>query len=120
MREPTPDERLYLWWAMALRDPTLARHEAEPQCGYYKHKMVKNGPWVPVELYCRRTIEGGALVSDEEIVAVMDDGTERDAVDVWQYLTPITRREWKARMASVNNLATHAPVDLLENPARPS
>ena len=119
MRTPTPDSDLYLWWASALKDPSLERHEGEPQCGWYKRKAVKNGPWVPCEIVCKREIEDGALVSDETFVAILHDGAEIDADKIWLFVTPITFREWKQRMASMDGIATHVAVDLTENPARP-
>jgi len=119
MRRPTPDSDLYRWWAEALRDPNIERHEDEPQCGYYKRKVVKNGPWVPCEVYCDRVIKDGYLASDERMMVRTHDDVVFDAAIIWTYLTPITFREWKARMTSVEGLATHCPIDLTEEPARP-
>lgn len=123
MRTPTPDADLYEWWANAVTGNESPRHESDPQCGFYKRRMVAKGPWVPVKVICQREIDiHGRLISDEQIVAVYPTGKEVPAANIWTHLTPIGYLEFKALVASSSDdrmKATHARVDLTTKPMEP-
>lgn len=119
MRRPTPDAFLLQWWANAVISGDDERHEDQPKCGYYKRKLVKNGPWVPVRIVCQRDVdENGFLASDEVMIAQSHDGVDFEATPIWPYCVPITVREYMNRMKNLPD-ATHAAVDLLTIPATP-
>lgn len=46
------------WYRAALRGETPPVHENEPQCGYFRVRRGKGGPWVPVAMWA----EDGKLV----------------------------------------------------------
>ena len=124
MRKPSSFATLYQWWRSALNDPDAPRHEGNPQCGFYKTKLVRNGPWVPVEICCHREIdhETGELASDEKLVCSVA-GERRDPGAIWSFLRPISRAEFaalsEANKTNPRMRATMVPVDLTEGAVRP-
>ncbi len=111
MRQPTPESELYAWWRAALADPSTPRHDGEPHCGFYKIRMVKGGPWVPVEIVCRREIDKatGELLDDERLQLIIEgDETKENPANRWTHLRPITRDDF-ARLARAR-LTPNAPV----------
>ena len=124
MRQPTPASVLYAWHTAALRDPSIARHEGDPQCGWYRTRLVKGGPFVPVQIRVEREIDDdtGELLGPETLVALVD-GQPRAPGPIWTHLTPISRAEFQSlqdRKASIPAMAaTHAKLDLTEGPMMP-
>ncbi len=124
IRQPTPASVLFAWHAAALRNPDITRHDDDPQCGWFKTRLVKGGPYVPVEIKIEREIDDdtGDLAGPERLVALVD-GERRRPGPIWTYLTPIPREEFKAlrdRKASIPAMAaTHAKIDLTEEPILP-
>lgn len=125
IREPSSAAALLAWWRAALADPSLPRHEGEPQAGYYKTRLVRGGPWVPVHLYVEREVcpETGELLGPERIVADCD-GKITGAERLWLHLTPITRADYDALVHRATTepvmAATMVAVDLSATPMRPA
>ncbi len=97
MREPTPDAEAYAWWRAALAGQRPPMHDGEPQCGFYRRKLVKGGPWVPATIYLYAEIdENGDLASDEMHVCLLN-GQMVDAREQWSWLcgNPITYAEYR-------------------------
>lgn len=123
MRQPTPINVLFQWWQGALAG-RASFHDADPQCGYYKRRMTKGGPWVPVRIWCERDIdpETGELVAPERLICECE-GRRVDPAPIWTYLTPITRTEYEALVKECARnptmAATMARVDLTERAMRP-
>ncbi len=124
IRQPSSVSALYAWWNAALRDPSTPRHEGVPEAGFYKTRLVRGGPWVPVRLYVEREIdpETGELLGPERIVAECE-GERSNAAKLWLHLTPISRAEFDElteRPKSIPAMAaTRAAVDLTLSPMRP-
>lgn len=124
MRKPTPLDDLYAWWRAALVDPRHPRHEGDPQCGWYRTRLTKGGPWVPVEIKVKREINiaTGELEDDEQIIAIIDN-LERPADPLWTYVQPISREAYQQLCWTTTTIpemaATHVPVDLTERAMRP-
>jgi hypothetical protein len=124
IRQPTPPRKAFAWWNAALRDPRTPRHDGEPQAGYYKRRMVKNGPWVPVRIKLVQLVDPitGELTAPEVHVAEQN-GAEFDPNPIWTHCRPISSREFNDLIARQDDMplmaATHAPVDLSETPIRP-
>lgn len=124
MREPTPDDRLYAWHRAAIAGLQPPIHEGQPECGWFKRRIVKGGPWVPVEVFVRREIDPdtGELEGPEVLVASYDDRIV-PAHTIWTFLTPISRVEFDALVQRHRDLpvmqATHVKLDLTEEPIRP-
>lgn len=124
MRQPTPVSRLYAWHSAALRGAAPATHEGEPQCGWFKTRLVRGGPWVAVRIWCDREVDpdSGELTAPE-VLRCEVDGERRRAESIWTFLTPISRAEFedlstrKMRVAAM--AATHAKLDLSKEPMTP-
>lgn len=133
MRSPTPQDELYRWHRESLA--RLGRGEAkplpvdadEPQCGWFKMRAVKGGPWIPVRIACEQVIdpETGELAGPELMRAEV--GIERrpaSAYAIWPRCCgrPISEAEWESLIYTgdlATMEATHAPVDLTRTPMRP-
>lgn len=101
----------------------------EPQCGWFKMRLIKGGPWVPVRILCEQQIDDdtGELIAPEQMWAQC--GIERDARTVraqfvWPHCAgkPITEEEWRALFYAQDvdiAEATHAKVDLARKAIRP-
>lgn len=124
MRQPSTMASLYAWHKAAIQDRALPRHEGDPQCGWFKMRLVKGGPWVPVEIRIKREIDPitGELAGPEEFCCEVE-GMRRDPAKIWTYLTPISRAEFDALAARAATIpamaATMARVDLTQGAMKP-
>lgn len=124
MRQPSSMSRLYAWHRAALAGLNPPIHEGQPECGWYRRKIVKGGPWVPVRIFVERDIDPdtGELTGPERLVADVD-GTICDPGRHWTHLTPISARDYDdliQRRAGVPAMAaTNTPLDLSERLMRP-
>lgn len=83
------------WWRAAIAGDKPAI-TAEPQAGFYKRRLVKGGPFVPVHIWIERELdEAGDLLSDE-VVKCTVDGVLADVDSHWSYCCarPITEAEF--------------------------
>lgn len=123
MRQPSPAAQLYAWHRAAISGDAPPIHDGLPECGWYRRRMVKGGPWVPVRIFVRREVdtETGELLGPEILVADVD-GKLDDPVRHWTYLTPITKAEYDAllfRQSTVPGMAdSQKPLDLTKEPIR--
>jgi len=126
MRAPTSDAALYAWWRAALAGGRPPVHEGEPECGWFKTRMVRGGPWVPARIWCERDIdpETGELATPEALRCEVG-GQHRDPSRAWLTLAnrPISEAEFHilsaAAVADPRMAATLAVVDLTSSPTRP-
>ena len=99
--QPTPILELYAYWHQGLKSTDgLKPHPGDPQAGYYRRKLVKGGPWVPVAIWVvQETDEDGLLVDDERTVCLVD-GKPADAEETWSYccMNPIEEDAYKHRI----------------------
>ncbi|GGE24078.1 hypothetical protein GCM10011345_32570 [Gemmobacter megaterium] len=123
MRQPSPAAELYAWHRAAVAGEAPPIHDGLPECGWFKRRLVKGGPWVPVRIFVRREIEmdTGELLGPEILVADVD-GKLDDPARHWTYLTPITRSDYEAllyRQSIVPGMAdSQKPLDLTKEPIR--
>lgn len=124
IRQPSTLKALYAWHCAAISGDAPPMHEGTPECGWFKTRIVKGGPWVAVEIGVEREIdiETGELASDERLVASVD-GERRNPASIWTHLTPISREEFEALKQRQSDLpemqATHVRMDLSQEPVRP-
>lgn len=97
IRQPSTAQ-LYGWLRAAVNGENPPRHDGIPHCGWFKRRMVKNGPWVPVRIFIDRDIDlaSGELTRDE-----------------FNHLTDYRLRD------SVRMLDTRRPIDLSAAPTLP-
>lgn len=119
MRKPTPLSEAFAWHARAmkalsdaskryapegpegqkfwieLRDDGLLLFPDGPQCGWYRRRLIRGGPWVPARIWLVQSIEDGMLVSDE-FQRCQVNAAERDPEEEWLWLArqPITHDEF--------------------------
>lgn len=123
IRQPSSAAQIYAWHRAALNGEAPEVHDGIPEAGWYKTRLVKGGPFVPVKIWVEREIDWdtGELASPERLVCDCD-GQRRDPARLWTYLTPISRDEYAALVARRENLpamrATMVAMDLTETPVR--
>mgnify|MGYP001266213846 CR=1 FL=1 len=80
----------YAYWANALAGTLGPVSDGHPECGFYRRRLFKDGPFVPVAIWKR----------DGEFVALVD-GKTADASDIWTWVCdkPITEAEYRKVMA---------------------
>ena len=124
MRRPSTISQLHEWWNAAIAQRLPPIHEGQPECGYFKRRIVKGGPWIPVRIWCEREIdpETGELTAPE-VLRCMVNGQPRDPADQWTYLTPIPRDEYDALARNFYDVPevalaaeTKTPIDLTRRP----
>jgi hypothetical protein len=101
--------------AIAGGDPETT---AEPQCGYYKRRLVRGGPWIPCRIWLFQDIdEVGELLDDERLQAECN-GAWADPDDLWSFVAanPITEAEFKFLSATIEWTQSHAPHEPMANP----
>ena len=83
------------WWRAALAGEAPLITE-EPQAGYYKRRLVKGGPFVPVEFWTVRQYDDAGDLTDDVKTMCSVDGWVVDAVDNWTYCAaqPIPKAEF--------------------------
>lgn len=101
---------LYQWWKNALNGSFGPIHENEPQCGYYRKRKFKNGPFEPV-----------AIFYEDGVLKALKSGVEVDAGEVWTWVcqSPVSYEAYaKAEKAGVWDDAP-APAGHNSNAASP-
>lgn len=102
IRQPTPLWEILRWHhnALAGRKPPI--HESEPQCGWFRRRLVRAGPWVPARIWLEQEVdeETGELVADEVLCCEVC-GEPKDPYDQWTWLAgqPISEEEFNHLMA---------------------
>jgi len=80
----------YIYYQSALKGVFGPVHENDPQCGYYRMRRGRGGPWVPVAIWKERP---GSLApsensenSDSGKLVCLVDGVEWDPFEVWTWV----------------------------------
>ncbi|WP_169194970.1 hypothetical protein [Devosia sp. MC1541] len=83
MSQVHPD---YAYWSNALAGNLGPISDGDPQCGFYRRRLFKDGPFVPVAIWK----QDGAFVA-------LVDGKSADAADIWTWVCdkPITEAEYR-------------------------
>ena len=119
IRQPTDLDAAYAWWRRSVSGERVPRIEDEPMPGYFKRRMVRGGPFVPVAIWLEQEIdpETGELTAPEELRAI-SNGQPTDPVRAWLYARPISLAEYDAMTGLRDKIpemaATHAAVNLAE------
>lgn len=116
IRKPTPDSVLYAWHTDAVLDASAPRHDSDPQCGWYRCKLVTGGPWAAVEIWMQRnTDEAGDLEAPEKLVGSIN-GNPMTRVDLdrhWLGMDPITEDRYGGLLRLI------ATIPSMQNPFKP-
>ena len=80
----------HTYWQNALSGNFGAVHENDPQCGYYRMRKGRGGPWVPVAIWLEDhgSVRQGqnSINSDSGKLVCLVDGVERNAYDIWTWV----------------------------------
>lgn len=108
------------WWRAALAGDKPAITE-EPRAGFYRRRLVKGGPFVPVHIWIEaERDDAGDLLSDE-VVKCTVDGRLADVEATWSYCagSPISEAEFDY-LSRVSSFAkTSDNREPLANPRKP-
>jgi len=122
---PTPAHVLYAWHRNALLGVFGEAPETfneEPECGWFKTRLVKGGPWVPARIWMYQPIDEdtGELVGDEKLQCEVN-GQHADADEVWSRLcgNPISEQEFNYMTATRRHAAFYEPDHPAANPRQP-
>lgn len=119
-RKPVADP--FAWWRVAaLSDTPPKAFVDEPQSGYYRRRLVKGGPWVPVKIWLIQIVdpETGELTQPSYFCCDVD-GKPASAEDQWSYVCdqPITRADYD-HMVDVSKYAkARDPREPLADPRK--
>lgn len=116
---PKPPDDRRAWWRAAVAGERPAITE-DPEEGFYKRRLVKGGPWVPVQIWVEaERDEAGDLLSDE-VVKCTVDGVLVDVDSHWSYCCarPITEAEFDYLSRVSAHAKARAPREPLANPRR--
>ena len=125
MRQPTPFKVLFAWHSAALAGKAPPIHDGDPQCGFYKRRLVRGGPWVPARIFVERDVDPrtGELTCDEVLRIEVEGLDAGDPADHWTYLTPISREAFDHlvdfRLRDSRMFDARAQIDLSETPTLP-
>lgn len=121
MRTPSDIVAALQWWrdALAGLKPQIT-HEA--QCGWFKRRLVRGGPYVAARIYLHQEIDPatGELTEPEELRCEVD-GRKRDPQEEWTYLCyrPITEGEHNFMVANAEWARKYALGEPVAHPERP-
>ncbi len=118
----TPRAELFAWHTNAIAELNLRLTPdvtSEPQCGWFKRRLVKAGVFIPARIWVYQPTdeETGDLVGDE-VMQCEVNGYFADAEMQWQWLCshPITEAEFNYLAASNNWAAEFSPNEPKANP----
>lgn len=111
MREPTPQAEIYLWHWKAVKGLEPEIHEVEPEAGWFKMRLTRGGPFVPVEIWVDQEIdpETGELTSDELLCCTVN-GFAKDPAKIWTHCRPISRDEFDAMKRGETGAGSSEPM----------
>lgn len=125
MRKPTPVPVLFAWHIKAMQGGRPSVIEDFAECGWFKMRIVKDGPWVPVAIIPVQDIDEDGQLTEPEGIRCLQGRSRKQVPQnfVWPTCArhPISREEYQSMMAAdMGHMdATHVPVDLSRKAVRP-
>jgi len=125
IRQPSSHADLFAWWNCAISGGSPPTYDGLPECGFYKRRLIRKGPWVPVRIYVDRDIDPmtGELTRDEKLRCDVEGLDGGNPADHWTYLKPITRNEYEHlvdyRLRDSRMANARSPFDLSDQPTLP-
>jgi hypothetical protein len=97
------DAKDYEFWRVALQGGRQPVHEAKPQCGFYKRRLIKDGEWLPIAFWRNK---------DDQIVCCFE-GKLVDPFEHWTFAAKYPVHEASYRHYVRNG---HWPDDVAQSP----
>ena len=99
-------------------------HVSEPQCGWYRRRIVKDGPWVAAVIWLEPALldEAGELAGDEIMRCMVGDKDRTEQLlDEWAWLCaePITKENYDYLLAYAAWARVHSPLSPEAQPHLP-
>jgi len=121
MRQPTPRDELYAWHTNAMMGRLAeapAVYNEEPECGWFKTRLVRGGPFVPARIWLYQPTDADGQLTGPEVLQAELNGEYAAPQTVWERSSgnPISEHEFQYMTDLAAHLAEHAPDDPLANP----
>lgn len=121
IRQPLSEDEIFAWWRAALagRNPTVYE---DPQAGFFKRRLVKDGPWVPVKIWLEQIIdpETGELAGDSFYCCdVNGSPSDPETHWLWACMQPIAETDYDYLVDLGKYARRHAPSEPLADPRKP-
>ncbi|NJM13184.1 MAG: hypothetical protein HC889_16125 [Synechococcaceae cyanobacterium SM1_2_3] len=120
MRRPTPNDDALAWWRAALagQKPAIT---SEPHPGYYRRRLVKDGPWVPVAIWLDQQLDADGELTQPERLLCAVNGKRADPAEEWLWVcnNPVSYYDYAAMVERVKiegQGAQYSKPDLLVVP----
>lgn len=123
IRRPTSFTAAYDWHRRAVAGLPVDRHDGLPECGWFRMRRIKGGPFVPVRIWIEREIDAAGDLTGPEVFRAEVEGLACDPVPIWTYLKAITRADYDALVEMHRTedrmTATMVALDLSATPTLP-
>lgn len=137
IRTPTQRSVAYAWWLHQVRhlragvtlrsipiapvsmDWTTPTSEYSPQPGWYRTRLVRNGPWVPATISLIQVIDDQGCLVEPEYLRADVNGDEVDPWKIWTWLRPIPRDQFDEMIAFIADCRTEDPLNPVLFPHEP-
>lgn len=118
MRRPTSKRDLYRWHTAALHGDNPPIHEDEPQCGWYRTRMVRGGPLVPAIIWMEQPVDQAGALSGDEVLRARIHNKDVDPFKVWTWVCkePISEATYLYMRDNLAWMAEHEPDSPEANP----
>lgn len=108
------------WEKLAAKErPPIQVDQPEP--GYYRRRLVKNGPFVACRIWIERDIDPdtGEIIADDKYLCTVD-GKPASAMEQWSWLAShaISKEEYDFMLADADWCRKYAPDDPKANPTK--
>lgn len=119
MRRALTDDEIMAWWRAAMlgQSPVVTD---EPHAGWYKRRLVKDGPWVPVRIWLHQEVdEAGELAADAYFCCDVD-GKPADPEQHWLFacMQPIAETDYTHLLRLSRYAKKHDDREPLANPRK--
>ena len=118
MRKPVEDP--LEWWRSALKGEAVAVMD-DPQPGFFRRRLVRGGPFVPVKVWLEQSIdvESGEIDGDSVLKCIVD-GFEANPEDHWTYICdqPISEEDYEYLWRLSDYARLHDRREPLANPRK--
>jgi hypothetical protein len=120
MRQPTSRLAAHAWWKAALRGDHPPVHDGWPECGFYRMRKVKGGPFVPVSIKLHQEWDDEGELTEPERLVCLVAGEPVDPVKVWTHLQPISHEAFESLTAEAVGRDPMKKLNLMKNPRGPN
>ncbi|MEM6623887.1 MAG: hypothetical protein AAF674_16795 [Pseudomonadota bacterium] len=122
IRQPTTREAQYAWHSASLVNNRTPVDPDQPQCGWFRCRLVRGGPWVPARIWMVQVVdEDTGELTEPEWLRCEVNGQSRDVFRAWERLAsnPIPRDRYEQMLDFIDWAGSNDPMHPVLNPTRP-